>query len=418
GLLQYQIHNKKFIRYGVNDGLSSDYIESLSPVVNNILWIAQRRSLGRFDITTKKIKSYGYHDGLPLHKPTSFSIYYDIPTNFCYLLCKNDIVRFDFLTLDATDNSSDLFIQKVLVNNDKTFFNPIGSLVLKPFEKNLVIHYTVIDFESGDDYNFAYRLSKTDTWINLGKQRSFTLANLNPGSHSLELKATAISGAEKTREFKFTILQPFWKTTWFIVLAASTGLGLLYMLYRIRIRQIRQKSNIDKLLAKTEMKALHAQMNPHFIFNCLNSIREMILHNENEQASLYLGKFARLIRITLNQSAKQFVSLTDTIDYLERYIEMEKIRSSHFTYTLEVAKDLNTDDVMVPPMLIQPFIENAIWHGASPKTNMDIHISFRKKGNELICIVDDNGIGIEASLTQKQNIAHEPSVGIANIRQR
>jgi LytS/YehU family sensor histidine kinase len=144
----------------------------------------------------------------------------------------------------------------------------------------------------------------------------------------------------------------------------------------------------------------------------------MILNNENEQASLYLSKFARLIRITLNQSSKPFVSLADTVDYLERYIEMEKIRSSHFTYTIDVANDLNTDDVMVPPMLIQPFIENAIWHGASPKKNMDIRISFRKKGNELICIVDDNGIGIEESLKQKQNIAHEPSVGIANIRQR
>ena len=144
----------------------------------------------------------------------------------------------------------------------------------------------------------------------------------------------------------------------------------------------------------------------------------MILNNENEQASLYLSKFARLIRITLNESSKQFVSLSDTIDYLERYIEMEKIRSSHFTYTIDIAKDLNPVEIMVPPMLIQPFIENAIWHGSSHKKNMDIHISFSKKGNELICVIDDNGVGIEASLKRKEKPAHEPSVGIANIKQR
>jgi sensor histidine kinase YesM len=97
---------------------------------------------------------------------------------------------------------------------------------------------------------------------------------------------------------------------------------------------------------------------------------------------------------------------------------MEKIRSSHFTYIIEVAEDLQRNEIMLPPMLIQPFIENAIWHGALPKKNMEINISFRKKENELICIVEDNGIGIEESLRRKEDTPNEPSVGIANIKQR
>ena len=100
----------------------------------------------------------------------------------------------------------------------------------------------------------------------------------------------------------------------------------------------------------------------------------MILNNKNEQASLYLSKFARLIRITLNHSAQQFVSLADTLDYLDRYIEMEKIRNAYFTYSTDIAPDIHPDDIMLPPMLIQPFIENAIWHGALPKKNMDINL--------------------------------------------
>lgn len=193
---------------------------------------------------------------------------------------------------------------------------------------------------------------------------------------------------------------------------------LVVFLYRKRIKQINRQANIDKQLTETEMKALHAQMNPHFIFNCLNSIREMILNNENGQASLYLSKFARLIRITLNHSSKQFVSLTDTVDYLERYLEMESIRNNQFTYKIDVAKELNTHDVMVPPMLIQPFIENAIWHGSAQKKNITIQISFKQQENQLICIVEDDGIGIEESLKRKIDITHEPSVGIDNIKQR
>jgi LytS/YehU family sensor histidine kinase len=131
----------------------------------------------------------------------------------------------------------------------------------------------------------------------------------------------------------------------------------LFYLHRQRIKSIQQKANLDNLVAQTEMKALHAQMNPHFIFNCLNSIREMILNNETRNASHYLSKFAQLIRITLNHSSKPFISLQNTIDYLQRYLEMELIRTNQFIYKMEVDQHLHPEDIMLPPMLIQPFIE-------------------------------------------------------------
>ena len=246
---------------------------------------------------------------------------------------------------------------------------------------------------------FAYRIKnkRDSSWIDAGDQQNILLTNISPGNYKLELKVSAFDNkwAEQTTELEINVKPPFWRTPLFFILTALTIAVLAYYLYRYRINQVKQKANIDKQLAQTEMKALHAQMNPHFIFNCLNSIREMILNNENEQASLYLSKFARLIRITLNQSSKAFVSLSDTVDYLERYIEMEKIRSDHFRYTIKAGDDLQPDDIMLPPMLLQPFIENAIWHGAASKKDMNINISFTKKENEMICIVEDNGIGIE-----------------------
>jgi LytS/YehU family sensor histidine kinase len=190
--------------------------------------------------------------------------------------------------------------------------------------------------------------------------------------------------------------------------------------YRRRLRLIHQKANIDKLIAQTQMKALHAQMNPHFVFNSLNSIREMILNNENKEASHFLSKFAQMMRMTLDQSVKSFVTLRSTMEYLERYMEMEQIRNEHFTCRILADEELDLNEILLPPMLIQPFIENAIWHGTGGiKKDIDINIDFIREGEQMVCIIDDNGIGINQSLDSKtNNIQTHSSVGIANIRNR
>jgi LytS/YehU family sensor histidine kinase len=176
-------------------------------------------------------------------------------------------------------------------------------------------------------------------------------------------------------------------------------------------------------MAEYEIKALHAQMNPHFIFNCLNSIREMILNNEDPQASHYLSKFAHLIRITLNNSSKPFINLQNTIDYLQRYLEMELIRTTNFSYNIKTDEAIHPADIFLPPMLIQPFIENAIWHGTpSQKEPIEINIHFIHKDNHLLCIIEDNGIGIETSLKKKKEQGEiqgdHYSLGITNVKQR
>ncbi|HSN61708.1 MAG TPA: histidine kinase, partial [Ferruginibacter sp.] len=170
----------------------------------------------------------------------------------------------------------------------------------------------------------------------------------------------------------------------------------------------------------TEMKALHAQMNPHFIFNSLNSIREMILNNENNEASHFLGKFAQLIRLTLDQSGKAFISLRHTIDYLTRYMEMEQIRNEQFTCRILADDELDIDETFLPPMLIQPFIENSLWHGTkADDKKININIDFKKVNKEVLCLIEDNGVGIEASLKQKQQTGSKHiSVGITNIKNR
>ena len=168
------------------------------------------------------------------------------------------------------------------------------------------------------------------------------------------------------------------------------------------------------------MKALHTQMNPHFISNCLNSIREMILNNENREASHFLTQFAHLIRVTLDNSTHSFISLHNAMDYLKRYVEMEQIRNSAFTCRISADAQLDINEVFLPPMLIQPFVENAIWHGmAGDRKNIHVNINFKKQNNQLLCIIDDTGIGIEKSLENKKYSKNlHRSVAVANIKQQ
>jgi sensor histidine kinase YesM len=183
---------------------------------------------------------------------------------------------------------------------------------------------------------------------------------------------------------------------------------------------VREKLNLDKQVAEFEMKALHAQMNPHFIFNSLNSIREMILHDDNRNASRYLSRFARLIRLNLEHSRQTFITLQQNIDYLESYLEMEQLRFPDFSFKIEAARELDLDEVRLAPMLIQPLVENAIWHGLMPKEkDRWVHIRFFPVEDKLVCAIEDNGIGIRRSMQNKtfSQQTHR-SMGIGNIRER
>ena len=149
-------------------------------------------------------------------------------------------------------------------------------------------------------------------------------------------------------------------------------------------------------MTEVEMQALRAQMNPHFIFNCLNSINRYIVKSDQITASLYLTRFAKLIRLILDNSNSRTVILTNELEALKLYIEMEALRfDKKFTYAIAVERNLGTDNVEVPPLIIQPYVENAIWHGLLHKesdANLNIHVNMVDE-TILQCTVEDNGVG-------------------------
>ena len=191
-------------------------------------------------------------------------------------------------------------------------------------------------------------------------------------------------------------------------------LGLIFVFAVVYyIRQLRSKTELQNLRSTLEIKALRSQMNPHFIFNSLNSIQKYIWENRQEDASEYLTKFARLIRLVLENSLYESVKLTDELACLRLYVEMEHRRNNQkFDYTISVAENIDTESTLIPPLLLQPYIENAIWHGLSQKDGHgQLDIVIEKTEENLICSIEDDGIGraksaeIKVDGIQKKSLA-------------
>jgi LytS/YehU family sensor histidine kinase len=180
-------------------------------------------------------------------------------------------------------------------------------------------------------------------------------------------------------------------------------------------------ASINEQLAEARLSALQAQMNPHFVFNALNSIKRMILDGDNEMASRYLSKFALMIRMTLEHSKEIFVTLDENIEYLKAYLNMEQLRfGDSFSYTIQTDEIIDVEEVLIPSLMIQPLVENAIWHGLmQAEWDKKIQVTFSQIQNKIICTVEDNGIGIRQSekLREKQRPLHR-SVGLQNLQKR
>lgn len=213
-----------------------------------------------------------------------------------------------------------------------------------------------------------------------------------------------------------------------ILLSIISGLVVFILRQRFRNQQMVALKNEElktaafkQQLSELEMKALRAQMNPHFMFNCMNSINRMILSSDNENASLYLTKFSKLIRLMLQNSERQSVPLEDELSMLETYIQLENMRfNGKISYHISIDDFIDQRNTLVPSMVQQPFIENAVWHGLMHKEGEGlINITIRENGNLLLCVIEDNGIGREKALgLQEKTLMEHKSMGLQITEER
>ena len=201
------------------------------------------------------------------------------------------------------------------------------------------------------------------------------------------------------------------------LLLLTAGFGLLFYKRRRDAVALRQEAEYKATVAETELKALRAQMNPHFIFNSLNSIGDYISKNDTDKAKTYLTKFAKIMRQTLENSNEKLIPLDEDLKLLENYMQMENQRlGNKFSYSIDVDQGIDVENTLVPPMILQPFVENSIWHGISKKEgNGHIAVKIAKENDMLLCVVDDDGVGIQES--QDTSGSFKKSLG-QNITQK
>ncbi len=270
--------------------------------------------------------------------------------------------------------------------------------------------------------HFAYRLQGfEEDWNYGGGRRYAAYTNVPGGDYVFQVRAATREKEwnETTYSLPIHISTPWWKTWAFSLGMLALLLLAAYTIYRYRIARIRReermRSEFEKKLTNVEMSALRAQMNPHFIFNCLNSIDYYILKNETEKASDYLNRFSRLIRLILQNSSANYVNLKDELEALKLYMEMESLRFDHkFSYEVSVDASLQPEQVEIPPMLFQPYLENAIWHGLMHKEGHGmVRIALSRRNGYLKCVIEDDGIGREqAQRLKSKNSVRKKSMGM------
>ena len=272
--------------------------------------------------------------------------------------------------------------------------------------------------------DFQYRING-QSWQTL-ENNAISLYNLAHGSYTIQVRNKFDESELYT--LQVVVIPPWWKTIWFYALVILLVILSGYLAYKKRISDIRkeetEKNKLKERIAKIEMTALRAQMNPHFILNCLNSINRFILVHNTDAASAYLTKFSRLIRMILDASREDFVSLHRELEALRLYIGMESMRfQDSFEWQINVDKDIATEQIMIPPLMLQPYVENAIWHGLMQAPSdwgvKSLEIRVYKRSQSIIIEIKDNGIGRKKAqqLKSKTGDGHK-SYGISLTEER
>lgn len=302
-----------------------------------------------------------------------------------------------------------LDIHDIYVNNKPVF--PVGDLKLQPGEQLLKLTVSVLDFRSFGNLHIRYRVNGLDTSWTYTTQNIIELARLQPGTYTLEIQSLGAfhKVAASSVTLKFQVLPFWWQLTWvriaaFIAFIAITAYGI-YLFFLRRYHQKVKQENLLKQITETELKAIKAQINPHFIFNTLNAIQYFISNSENEKAGNYLDLMSKLIRKTLDFSNEISSPLKDEMAYLQTYVALESLRFEEEDFELQWQDWLSEQDKQCPfpTMVLQPHVENAIRHGLKPKKQGKkiLKLSFYKKENTLFVEVEDNGIGRQQSTLQK-----------------
>ncbi len=419
---------KTFRNISTKDGLAGNLVETMVLDDNHNLIVACDGGLCKLNMHTFSVTRYGIADGITDNVFINASL--KLKDGKFLISTVNGFIAFDPEKLTDSPPADPLitgfkvFDKAINIDSLVAASQPIS---LSYRNNSIAIEFAALQYNFSDETKYYYQLEGVDhDWILADKEQSARYNQLQNGNYTFKVKCVNRDGfgSQHTATLDIVITPPFWKTWWFRSLALLVGVFMIWWFIQQRITKVKTAEKIKQQITELEIKALKAQMNPHFIFNAMNSIQEFTLMGEVDNANKYISKFSKLLRKVLHQSNQNSILLSDEIETLRLYLEIENVRlGKDFHYNIHADNETEAQVIRIPSMLLQPFVENALHHGLAHKEgNKYLQVNFKMPDEEtLVCEITDNGIGREKARTLKDaqhpSLKHE-SLGIQLVEER
>ncbi|MCT2406477.1 histidine kinase [Chryseobacterium antibioticum] len=382
-------------------GLATDQIKKIEIENKNIFWASTNYGLSRIELqgADVKINNFTQTDGLPSNSVAGCvlsgdTIFVGTSKGLGILSVKNLMSQKKFINKKVIVNS--------IVIGGREIFDTNLPLTGQTPDNDITFNISFPDFTSQGKISYRYKIEGLSNGWQTSNSQKITIYSLPPGNYTFKVFGIGYNGKRSYAftELHFEIHPKFWQTWWFKLMIISLGTAFLFILITLYFQKKRNKKletlYYEKKIAELELQAIKAQINPHFIYNCLNSIQFLLYKKDYRETENYLEIFAQMIRKTLHYSEKTFMPIKEEAEYLSLYLNMEKLRLKDlFDYSITLSEKVN-ENWVVPSLLIQPFVENSIKHGIAGLKDRkgNIQVSFDHTGTSLCVIIEDNGIGI------------------------
>lgn len=391
-----------------------EIVHSFFAESDTVIWAATNKGLARVALrgSTCAVRSFSTGNGLVSNEVVDVFVRRDT----VWAATKAGINRFVYSDIVPGDEDLRAYLHRLTVNGRDT--QQVRQLHLPYHQNNISLEYRGISYQQMGRLNYRIRLRGDEARWTETQQNAVQYLNLWPGDYTFEVQVQKENDdwSQTCKLLEISIAPPWWQT-WYVRLAGLLTLTLILTLtLRWRLRTLRRRHQIHAEMAELEKRALQAQMNPHFLFNSLNAVQSYISANETFKAEIYLSDFARLIRLILENSAAPYIPLSKEIELLEKYLGFEAIRfEGRITFEIQVDPAIRANDLLLPPMLIQPYLENAIVHGlANANKAGKVKLEVRQRPDHLFVVIVDNGVGRAATKGAKGRA----SVGMLVTQQR
>lgn len=412
GLWKFDILNFKVVNKFLNkQDLPSRICADAAFDVRGNVWVATNKGVACIR-NDSEIERYTIWDGLLSNEVNKLQVL----GNELYIGTAKGLCVVDIEKLRLAKAKPLLYIDNITVNskivNKQSIF--------EHKENSVVFTLEGLFFKSPYNLTYYYRLFPSDTIWHTSVSEKINYLDLRPGTYIFQAYVVAYDGTASDGYVtcQFTIKKPFWAVWWFIlleiILVLSIGGLVLFLQTRSTRKRAMKKAMLSKQIEEYKLAAVQAQMNPHFIFNAINSIQHYILSHETQYAYNYLTLFSKLIRQVLINSHSTTITLRKELDLLELYIELESRRfENKFSYKVNY-ENIPIEDIQIPGMLIQPFVENAIWHGIMNLSDIEkgkLSVDLLMEENMLKISIKDNGVGRAKTLAANSEKQHK-SIGM------